>query len=91
MQYDMIQHDIIQYNKSILYHYNTSAFHVHYTVTISFLKVFPCANPKVFGFNCGINICYLLFIFQSTELSNFETLLLEKVSNTLCSSVLTVV
>ena len=73
----MIQHDMIQYDKSMLYYFNTSAFHVYYAVT------------KVFGFSSGINICYFLFIFHGTELSNFETRLLEKVSNTLCSSVLT--
>ena len=89
MQYDMIQHDMIQYDKSILYLYNTSALHIHYTVTSSFLDAIPCANPKVFGFRSGINICYVLFIFLSTELSNFEKLLLEKISNTLHSSVLT--
>ena len=85
----MIKHDMIQYDKSMLYHFNTSAFHVYYTVTSSFLNVFPCANAKVFRFISGINICYFLFIFHSTEPSNFETPLLEKVSNTLCSSVLT--
>lgn len=89
MQYDMIQHDLIQYDKSILYLYNTSAFHIHYTVTSSTLNVIPCANRKVFGFRSGINIGYFLFIFLSTELSNFEKLLLEKISNTLRSSVLT--
>ena len=81
-----IWYNTIWYN--MINSYYTSTIHLHsifiIQLPVAFWMLFPVQIPSH-----GINICYFLFIFLSTELSNFEKLLFKKISNTLHSSVLT--
>ena len=62
--------------------------HVYYAVPIEFWILFPVCMPRFLAIDL-VNICCFLLIFFSTEYSKFEALLLYKVLNALCSSVLT--